>query len=342
MDKHCPSCAQIDQNGLFTAPGRERAPAETVAGRRGCLPELPEGPQDHSDAAIRRRTTLTINTWIATGIAAIRGVAGLILIPEVPHIGVINLFSAAVFVATTDVLEIRPAGRRDDIRRRRVRPTVLVCSRLWTDGELQFYFFVGAALIILVRGGAHLVIATALSAPGGGSGGGAEMARPTSHRGYSESAVRTSLGATVGAASLMMLIVAESAMRRIDPAESALAGEIARSEALIANVLPESAATGPKARDGSIIAAGPVLAGVVDSRARSSATRGADGANGESRMGRTDVERRIQGPQDVPDRINAHIWTGERGEVEVKGKGAHAHLVPRRPQAGRTHRHHTL
>lgn len=42
-----------------------------------------------------------------------------------------------------------------------------------------------------------------------------------------------SLGAAVGAASLMMPIVAGSAMRRINPAECALTGEIARSEALL-------------------------------------------------------------------------------------------------------------
>lgn len=68
------------------------------------------------------------------------------------------------------------------------------------------------------------------------------------------------------------------------------------------------------------LAAGPVVAGVVGARKFFYDVWG-DAVNVASRMETTDVEGRIQVPQDVYDRLNQSFLLEERGEVEIKGKG---------------------
>lgn len=68
------------------------------------------------------------------------------------------------------------------------------------------------------------------------------------------------------------------------------------------------------------IASGPVVAGVVGARKFFYDVWG-DAVNVASRMESTDVEGRIQVPNDVYERLRAHFVFEERGEIEVKGKG---------------------
>jgi adenylate cyclase len=68
------------------------------------------------------------------------------------------------------------------------------------------------------------------------------------------------------------------------------------------------------------LAAGPVVAGVVGARKFFYDVWG-DAVNIASRMETTDVEGRIQVPQDVYERLNHAFVLEERGEVDVKGKG---------------------
>ena len=68
------------------------------------------------------------------------------------------------------------------------------------------------------------------------------------------------------------------------------------------------------------IATGPVVAGVVGARKFFYDVWG-DAVNVASRMESTDVEGRIQVPDDVYERLRAGFVFEERGEIEVKGKG---------------------
>ena len=68
------------------------------------------------------------------------------------------------------------------------------------------------------------------------------------------------------------------------------------------------------------LAAGPVVAGVVGARKFFYDVWG-DAVNVAARMETTDVEGRIQVPQDVYERLNHAFLLEERGEVDVKGKG---------------------
>jgi adenylate cyclase len=68
------------------------------------------------------------------------------------------------------------------------------------------------------------------------------------------------------------------------------------------------------------LAAGPVVAGVVGARKFFYDVWG-DAVNVAARMETTDVEGRIQVPQDVYERLNHAFLLEERGNVNVKGKG---------------------
>jgi adenylate cyclase len=68
------------------------------------------------------------------------------------------------------------------------------------------------------------------------------------------------------------------------------------------------------------LAAGPVVAGVVGARKFFYDVWG-DAVNVAARMETTDVEGRIQVPQDVYERLNHAFLLEERGAVDVKGKG---------------------
>jgi adenylate cyclase len=90
----------------------------------------------------------------------------------------------------------------------------------------------------------------------------------------------------------------------------------------------------PKGREVPLrigLAAGPVVAGVVGARKFFYDVWG-DAVNVASRMETTDVEGRIQVPQDVYERLNHAFLLEKRGEVDVKGKGVMCtwYLVGRR------------
>lgn len=68
------------------------------------------------------------------------------------------------------------------------------------------------------------------------------------------------------------------------------------------------------------LAVGPVVAGVVGARKFFYDVWG-DAVNVAARMETTDVEGRIQVPQDVYDRLKDRFVFEERGDIDVKGKG---------------------
>ena len=80
------------------------------------------------------------------------------------------------------------------------------------------------------------------------------------------------------------------------------------------------------------LAVGPVVAGVVGARKFFYDVWG-DAVNVAARMETTDVEGRIQVPQDVYDRLKDRFVFEERGDIDVKGKGVmHTwYLVGRAP-----------
>lgn len=225
-------------------------------GPNGCLPDLPAGSQHYENAAARQLATLTISTRIAAAIVIVYGIAELILLPAVRYIGVINLVSAVVFMGTPLLYRFGPLVAASTFVIVAYAFTAYICIQLGTDTGLQFYFLVGAALMVLVVGTDHIVVASTLAALGAVLTIALEWLVPGSTGRHSELAMQISFCVTVATASLMLVTVVYSAMRRIDRAEAALQQEYDKSEALLSNILPGSVADRLKDRGGSIIADG--------------------------------------------------------------------------------------
>jgi adenylate cyclase len=84
-----------------------------------------------------------------------------------------------------------------------------------------------------------------------------------------------------------------------------------------------SGLTDPQGRDVPLrigVASGPVVAGVVGARKFFYDVWG-DAVNVAARMESTDVEGRIQVPDNVYQLLSERFEFEERGEIEVKGKG---------------------
>lgn len=372
----------------------------------------------------RNLRVLTVTTRIAAGVGLFFGIQQVALIQDSLWIGALNFASAVAF------LMIPKLYRFGDV----VAPVVFLVIAyavitvasiyLGTGIGLHFYYVVAAALVVLLLGVEHMAIASILAVLGAVTVVTLEFTVPRNTGTQPDWAFR--LGFVINTASVWLLIIATVwfALRETARAEQAMEAEYARSEALLANILPASIAerlkdpthtiiadkyddasvlfadiagytkrasdtaptelvrfldalytdldalvdrhglekvktsgdsymvvsgvpdarpdhlealarlaldmadevaglTDPQGRAVPLrigVASGPVVAGVVGARKFFYDVWG-DAVNVASRMESTDVEGRIQVPNDVYVRLRGTFDFEERGEIDVKGKG---------------------
>lgn len=293
-----------------------------------------------------------------------------------------------------------------------------------TGSGMQFYYLVGASLIVLVLGIDHIVLASVLASIGAGLTIALEILVPESNGTQPEWAYDFGYIVSVTSAWVMVVATVWYSLREIIRAERAIETEYDRSESLLANILPVSVAQRLKDQPHTVIAdayddasvlfadiagftrrasdtspadlvgfldrlytqldglvdrhglekiktsgdsymvvsgvpeprpdhlealallaldiaetvaglkdsrgravplriglaVGPVVAGVVGARKFFYDVWG-DAVNVAARMETTDVEGRIQVPQDVYDRLKDAFVFEERGDIDIKGKG---------------------
>lgn len=395
-----------------------------------CMPAVALDAQAGGRAQHRVRSTsrnlrvLTVTTRIAAGVGLFFGIQQVALIQDSLWIGALNFASAVAF------LMIPKLYRFGDV----VAPVVFLVIAyavitvasiyLGTGIGLHFYYVVAAALVVLLLGVEHMAIASILAVLGAVTVVTLEFTVPRNTGTQPDWAFR--LGFVINTASVWLLIIATVwfALRETARAEQAMEAEYARSEALLANILPASIAerlkdpthtiiadkyddasvlfadiagytkrasdtaptelvrfldalytdldalvdrhglekvktsgdsymvvsgvpdarpdhlealarlaldmadevaglTDPQGRAVPLrigVASGPVVAGVVGARKFFYDVWG-DAVNVASRMESTDVEGRIQVPNDVYVRLRGTFDFEERGEIDVKGKG---------------------
>jgi adenylate cyclase len=411
-----------------------------------CVPEValdsrvPARTRHHDATAARHRRVLTVSAMISAVISAFFGIQGLVIGQNIWWIPWINLCGAAVFAM------IPLLSRYGDL----VGPLVyfvisyatitVVCIHLGTGSGLQFYYLVAAAILLVVLGIDHMILASVLAAIGAATVIALELLVPNDTGSQPAWAFTASFFLTVASAWILVVAVVWYALREIRRARLAMEAEYERSERLLANILPATIAErlkdpsrniiADKYDDASILfadiagytkrasdtsptelvrfldrlytdldalvdrhelekvktsgdsymvvsgvpqprsdhmealaclaldmadavadlkdprgrevplriglAAGPVVAGVVGARKFFYDVWG-DAVNVAARMETTDVEGRIQVPQNVYERLNHAFVLEERGDIDVKGKGImHTwYLVGRRDDAPR-------
>jgi adenylate cyclase len=207
----------------------------------------------HAERAARHRSVLTVTAMISAAITAFFGIQGL-LMGQDWWVTAVNLGSAIAFVMIP-----RLCGMGEI-----VAPvvffavsyfTITVLSvYLGTGSGLQFYFVVAAAIMLLVLGTDHIVLAATLSAIGAATVILLEFFVPNNTGTQPEWAFRTSFVLTVLTAWILVIATIWFALREIRRAREAMEAEYERSEQLLSNILPATIAERLKDPSRNIIA----------------------------------------------------------------------------------------
>jgi adenylate cyclase len=224
-----------------------------------CVPDmalesrLSARTRHHADTVARHRRVLNMTAMISAAITAFFGIQGL-FIGQDWWVSAINLGSAAVYIMIP-----RMCGWGDI-----VAPLVFItvsyatitilCVHLGTGSGLQFYYLVAAAIMLVVLGTDHIVLACVLSAIGAATVILLEFLVPNDTGAQPQWAFTTSFILTVITAWILAVAVLWFALREIRRTREAMEAEYERSEQLLGNILPATIAQRLKDPARSIIA----------------------------------------------------------------------------------------
>jgi adenylate cyclase len=155
------------------------------------------------------------------------------------------------------------------------------CLDLGTGAGAQFFFLVGACIVVLLLGIEHIVLASALAATAAGLIIAVEFLVPR-NTGLQPAWVQSTGFIVTAISSVVMVVVTVwFALRDTARAEAVMESEYQRSEALLANMLPGSIAERLKSSSRNIIAdkydeASVLFADIVGFTERASSTAPAD------------------------------------------------------------------
>jgi adenylate cyclase len=196
---------------------------------------------------------LNVTAMISAAITAFFGIQG-IFIGQDWWVTAVNLGSAAAFVMIP-----RLCGMGE-----LVAPIVFfvvsyctitaLCVYLGTGSGLQFYFVVAAAIVLVVLGPDHIVLASTLAAIGAATVILLEYFVPNDTGTQPPWAFKVSFALTVITAWLLVIATIWFALREIRRTREAMEAEYERSERLLANILPASIAERLKDPSRNIIA----------------------------------------------------------------------------------------
>lgn len=233
-----------------------------------------------SERAARHRRVLDVTAMISAAISAFFGIQGL-FIGQDWWVTAINLGSAAVFVMIP-----RMCGMGE-----LVAPVVffvisyltitVLCVYLGTGSGLQFYFVVAAAIVLLILGPDHIVLASVLAAIGAATVVLLEFLVPNDTGTQPPWAFKVSFTLTVITAWILVIATIWFALREIRRTREAMEAEYERSEQLLTNILPASIAERLKDPSRNIIAdkyddASILFADIADYTKRASDTTPSD------------------------------------------------------------------
>jgi adenylate cyclase len=206
-----------------------------------------------SERAARHRRVLNVTAMISAAITAFFGIQGL-FIGQDWWVTAINLSSATAFVMIP-----RLCGMGE-----LVAPIVffvvsyftitVLCIYLGTGTGLQFYFVVAAAIVLVVLGPDHIVLASTLAAIGAATVILLEYFVPNDTGTQPQWAFKISFAMTVITAWLLVVATIWFALREIRRTREAMEAEYERSERLLANILPATIAERLKDPSRTIIA----------------------------------------------------------------------------------------
>ncbi|RUP06899.1 MAG: adenylate/guanylate cyclase domain-containing protein [Mycobacterium sp.] len=130
----------------------------------------------------------------------------------------------------------------------------VLCLRIGTGAGIQFYYLVGATIVLLVLGIDHIVLASVMAAVGAVLTVVLQMTVPERTGVQPDWAYAFGYVVSVATSWLMVMAIVWSALREITRAERVIEAEYHRSESLLANILPTKIAERLKDPSRSVIA----------------------------------------------------------------------------------------
>ena len=202
----------------------------------------PARNQHWAEAVTRRLRVLNIATWIAAFVTVFFGLMQTITEPGLLNIGVINLVTAAIFLAIPLLHRFGEVIASLTFVFVAFASLTFVGWQIGTDSGLQFYYLVSASLAVLVLGVEHIVMASIVVAIGAGLTIASQFLVPGDTHVQPRWAVDTGFVITTISACVMIFATVYYAMREVSRAEAAMEVEYGRSESLLANILPATIA----------------------------------------------------------------------------------------------------
>lgn len=237
--------------------------------------------QHYADSAARQYRVLAIAAWLAVLVCVDFVALQLITGVWTWQIISLNALAAMIFAAVPWL------HRFGDL----IAPLtfigaayVTVFVSTWDAGTgtgAQFFFLVGACLVVLLLGIEHTVLAAGLTAVGAGLVIALEFLVPRDTGLQPVWAQSMTFVVTIVSACVMVFVAVWFALRDTQRAEAVMEAEYERSEALLANMLPGSIAERLKSSSRSVIAdkydeVSVLFADIVGFTERASATTPAD------------------------------------------------------------------
>ena len=202
----------------------------------------PARNQHWAESVTRPQRILTFATWIAAALTAVLGVLQTFTGDRVLYIGLINLITAAVFVA------IPLLNRFGNIIPALVFVAVAFASltfvgfQVGTDSGVQFYYLVSASLAVLTLGVEHWLLASSVVSLAAALVITLQFKVPQDTGIQPRWALNTAFVAVTIGSCLLIFLTVWYAMREVTRAEAAMEVEYSRSEALLTNILPAAVA----------------------------------------------------------------------------------------------------
>lgn len=179
---------------------------------------------------------------ISAAISAFFGLQGLLIGLEIWWIPIVNLVSAAAFAVIPLLCRFGELVAPLAFFGVAYTTITIQCIQLGTGTGLQFYFVVAAAIMVIILGIDHILLASALSALGAATVVLLEFLVPENTGNQPSWAFKTSFILTIVTAWILVIATLWLALREIRRARLAMEAEYERSERLLANILPATIA----------------------------------------------------------------------------------------------------
>jgi class 3 adenylate cyclase len=257
--------------------GSERRPDCVAAVRE----QSRDRSQHYAESVARRQRVLTISAWLAVMVSVTFVIVQVVTDAWSWEITSINVGAAVIFAIVPLLHRFGDLVAPLTFMGAAYASVFVSCWDVGTGSGAEFFFLVGACLVVLLLGIEHIVLAAGLAAVSAGLILTLEFLVPRNTGLQPAWAQSMGFVLTTVSACVMVVVTVSFALRDTARAEAVMEAQYDRSEALLANMLPASIAERLKEPDRTVIAdkydeASVLFADIVGFTERASSTAPAD------------------------------------------------------------------